>query len=84
MGGGHWPAIGLHWADTKAAARMGASANTSTPRRKLPPSTAPPSSRRSEFWLTSNRFLARLYASPLVTIAAIRGAPVICRGGCCR
>lgn len=28
----------------------------------------------SEFWLTSNRFLARLLASPLVTIAAIRGA----------
>jgi len=39
----------------------------------LPPSMAPPSARRSEFWLTSNRFLARLYASPLVTIAAIRG-----------
>jgi hypothetical protein len=27
-----------------------------------------------EFWLVSNRFLARLYSSPLVIIAAIRGA----------
>jgi hypothetical protein len=26
-----------------------------------------------EFWLVSNRFLARLYTSPLVTVAAIRG-----------
>lgn len=37
--------------------------------------------RYTEFWLTSNRFLARLYASPLVTIAAIRGACPA--GGCC-
>jgi hypothetical protein len=29
-----------------------------------------------EFWLVSNRFLARLYTSPLVTVAAIRGAAV--------
>ena len=27
-----------------------------------------------EFWVVSNRFLARLYTSPLVTVAAIRGA----------
>eukprot|EP00887_Chlorella_sp_A99_P007966 scaffold12.g7966.t1 len=34
-----------------------------------------------EFWLTSNRFLQRLYVSPLVTVAAIRGACPA--GGCC-
>ena len=34
-----------------------------------------------EFWLTSNKFLARLYVSPLVTVAAIRGACPA--GGCC-
>lgn len=28
---------------------------------------------RRQFWLDSNRFLARLYTSPLVTVAAIRG-----------
>jgi hypothetical protein len=33
-----------------------------------------------EFWLVSNRFLARLYASPLVTVAAIRGAPAAAHG----
>ena len=33
-----------------------------------------------EFWLVSNRFLARLYTSPLVTVAAIRGAPAAFKG----
>lgn len=37
--------------------------------------------RYREFWVVSNRFLARLYTSPLVTIAAIRGACPA--GGCC-
>ncbi|KAI3425765.1 hypothetical protein D9Q98_007740 [Chlorella vulgaris] len=37
--------------------------------------------RYREFWLVSNRFLARLYTSPLVTVAAIRGACPA--GGCC-
>ena len=32
------------------------------------------------FWVTQNQFLARLYRSPLVTIAAIRGA---CPAGAC-
>jgi enoyl-CoA hydratase/carnithine racemase len=34
-----------------------------------------------KFWLVSNTFLARLYTSRLVTIAAIRGACPA--GGCC-
>ncbi len=33
-----------------------------------------------EFWVTQNRFFARLYDSPLVTVAAIRGA---CPAGGC-
>lgn len=37
--------------------------------------------RYRQFWLDSNRFLARLYTSPLVTVAAIRGACPA--GGCC-
>ncbi|BDA42694.1 Enoyl-CoA delta isomerase 1, mitochondrial [Coccomyxa sp. Obi] len=37
--------------------------------------------RYREFWVTSNVFLARLYRSPLVTIAAIKGACPA--GGCC-
>ena len=36
---------------------------------------------RREFWITSNKFLQRLYVSPLVTVAAIRGACPA--GGCC-
>ncbi len=36
--------------------------------------------RYKEFWVTQNRFLARLYRSPLFTIAAIRGA---CPAGGC-
>jgi Delta3-Delta2-enoyl-CoA isomerase len=35
----------------------------------------------SNFWVTSNMFLARLYTSPLVTIAAVKGACPA--GGCC-
>lgn len=38
-------------------------------------------SRYREFWVTSNVFLARLYRSPLVTMAAIKGACPA--GGCC-
>lgn len=37
--------------------------------------------RYREFWVDSNRFLSRLYTSPLVTVAAIRGACPA--GGCC-
>lgn len=37
--------------------------------------------RYRDFWVTSNVFLARLYCSPLVTIAAIKGACPA--GGCC-
>lgn len=37
--------------------------------------------RYREFWVTSNVFLARLYRSPLVTLAAIKGACPA--GGCC-
>lgn len=37
--------------------------------------------RYREFWVESNKFLARLYRSPLVTVAAIRGACPA--GGCC-
>lgn len=37
--------------------------------------------RYREFWITSNRFLARLYRSPLLTLSAIRGACPA--GGCC-
>lgn len=37
--------------------------------------------RYRDFWVESNQFLARLYRSPLVTIAAIRGACPA--GGCC-
>ncbi|PSC74629.1 enoyl hydratase isomerase [Micractinium conductrix] len=37
--------------------------------------------RYREFWVQSNRFLTRLLTSPLVTIAAIRGACPA--GGCC-
>lgn len=37
--------------------------------------------RYTEFWVTSNCFLARLYRTPLLTIAAIRGACPA--GGCC-
>ena len=33
-----------------------------------------------QFWITQNQFLARLYRSPLITIAAIRGA---CPAGGC-
>jgi 3,2-trans-enoyl-CoA isomerase len=35
----------------------------------------------SNFWVISNMFLARLYTSPLVTIAAVKGACPA--GGCC-
>jgi 3,2-trans-enoyl-CoA isomerase len=35
----------------------------------------------SHFWVTSNTFLARLYVSPLFTIAAVKGACPA--GGCC-
>src|SRR5271170_2188409 len=35
----------------------------------------------SNFWIVSNTFLARLYTSPLVTIAAVKGACPA--GGCC-
>jgi len=35
----------------------------------------------SNFWVVSNHFLARLYTSPLVTIAAVKGACPA--GGCC-
>jgi Delta3-Delta2-enoyl-CoA isomerase len=35
----------------------------------------------SNFWVVSNMFLARLYTSPLVTIAAVKGACPA--GGCC-
>jgi len=35
----------------------------------------------SNFWVVSNHFLARLYISPLVTIAAVKGACPA--GGCC-
>ena len=34
-----------------------------------------------KFWILSNTFLTRLYASPLVTICAVRGACPA--GGCC-
>ncbi len=37
--------------------------------------------RYREFWVTSNVFLARLYRTPLVTVAAIKGACPA--GGCC-
>ena len=37
--------------------------------------------RYRDFWVTSNVFLARLYCSPLVTVAAIKGACPA--GGCC-
>ena len=37
--------------------------------------------RYEEFWVLQNQFLARLYRSPLVTMAAIRGAAPA--GGCC-
>ncbi len=37
--------------------------------------------RYTDFWVTSNVFLARLYRSPLVTVAAIKGACPA--GGCC-
>ena len=48
----------------------------------LPPASDPRERRRyREFWVESNQFLARLYRSPLVTIAAIRGACPA--GGCC-
>ena len=36
--------------------------------------------RHTEFWLTSNQFLARLLVSPLVTIAAVKGS---CPAGGC-
>lgn len=36
--------------------------------------------RYSEFWITSNRFLARLHRSRLATVAAVRGA---CPAGGC-
>ena len=36
--------------------------------------------RYKEFWVTQNVFLARLYRSPLITVAAIRGA---CPAGGC-
>ena len=39
------------------------------------------SGRYTDFWVTSNVFLARLYRSPLVTLAAIKGACPA--GGCC-
>ena len=42
------------------------------------PKTSP--ERYKDFWITHNSFLARLYRSPLVTIAAIRGA---CPAGGC-
>ena len=35
----------------------------------------------THFWVVSNNFLARLYTSPLVTIAAVKGACPA--GGCC-
>jgi Delta3-Delta2-enoyl-CoA isomerase len=35
----------------------------------------------SNFWIVSNTFLARLYTSPLITIAAVKGACPA--GGCC-
>jgi len=35
----------------------------------------------SHFWVVSNNFLARLYTSPLLTIAAVKGACPA--GGCC-
>ena len=37
--------------------------------------------RYREFWVVSNQFLARLYRTPLLTLAAIRGACPA--GGCC-
>ena len=37
--------------------------------------------RYREFWVTSNVFLARLHRTPLVTVAAIKGACPA--GGCC-
>lgn len=37
--------------------------------------------RYTDFWTTSNRFLARLYRTRLLTIAALRGA--VPAGGCC-
>lgn len=37
--------------------------------------------RYSNFWIVSNQFLARLYNSPLLTIAAVKGASPA--GGCC-
>ena len=37
--------------------------------------------RYRQFWTVSNALLARLYSSPLVTVAAIRGACPA--GGCC-
>lgn len=48
-------------------------------RRRRPPPAVP--ARRREFWVTQNLFLSRLYVSPLVTVAAIRGACPA--GGCC-
>ena len=52
------------------------------------PPPPPPLTRRHaaacryrDFWVTSNVFLARLYRTPLVTIAAIKGACPA--GGCC-
>lgn len=44
-----------------------------------PPTTSRERYRR--FWAISNAFLADLYVSPLVTIAAVRGACPA--GGCC-
>ena len=35
----------------------------------------------SNFWVTSNTFLARLYVSPLFTVATVKGASPA--GGCC-
>ena len=53
----------------------------------VPPAAAPSTHATAacwccrEFWVESNRFLARLYASPLVTVAAIRGGCVgVCMG----
>jgi 3,2-trans-enoyl-CoA isomerase len=44
-----------------------------------PPSTS--MAQFSHFWVTSNTFLARLYVSPLFTVAAVKGACPA--GGCC-
>ena len=43
--------------------------------------TEPAKPFRRKFWLVSNTFLAKLYTSRLVTVAAIRGACPA--GGCC-